>query len=305
MERAPRTGGIPAREDSGEQATRTPEATAAPAPFAVPRRLFEVDSTNRYLVDLCAAGLEDGLAVPDGYAVIAERQTAGRGRLGRRWEAPEASSVLCSILLLHDLAPDQLHLLTWAVALAAADACEEVARVDVTLKWPNDLLVGDRKIAGLLAEVVPPVPGAPTTPDGAPGPPTPGGAVVVGIGINVNWPTGWPRTDRSDPELERIASLGTALNRLVGREIDRDSLVERLLPATGNWSARARTAEGRRALTTSYRRRSSTIGRAVRVELAGETFVGQALDVDDAGCLLVESDANLRTVSAGDVVHLR
>src|SRR4051812_27340870 len=106
---------------------------------------------------------------PEGLAAVADHQTAGRGRLGRAWVAPPGASLLLSVLFRPDLAPERLHLTTAAVALAAAEACEAVAGVLPVLKWPNDLLVGDRKLAGVLAESRLP-------------------AVVVGIGLNVNWP---------------------------------------------------------------------------------------------------------------------
>ena len=113
----------------------------APIPFAVPERLEVVDSTNRYLADLAGSGLAGGIEVPAGYAVVAERQSAGRGRRGRHWEAPAGSAVLCSILLRPDLSAERLHLAVWAVALGAVQACAETAGVEPRLKWPNDLVV--------------------------------------------------------------------------------------------------------------------------------------------------------------------
>lgn len=267
-------------------------ANVVPTPFLVPEHQAVLDSTNRYLVDLAGSGLPDGSEVPEGYAILAERQTDGRGRLGRRWEAPAGSSVLCSILFRPDLDGEHLHLVAWAVALGAVQACKEVAGVDLSLKWPNDLVAGadERKVAGVLSEVLP------------------AGAlrgVVVGIGINVNWPRGWPPADSTDPDLLSIASRATSLNRVVGREIDRGDLVGRMLRVTGSWNERIGDHGGRFALASEYRRRSATIGREVRVELADETVGGRALDVDDAGCLLVSTDACIRTIAAGDVVHLR
>ena len=141
-----------------------------PVPFAVPEHLEVVDSTNRYLLDLARAGLDDGSEVPEGYAVVAERQSEGRGRLQRRWEAPTGTAVLCSILFRPDLPPEDLHLVPWAVALAALEACREVAGVELAPKWPNDLLAAargslperaasmagseGRKVAGVLSEIL-------------------------------------------------------------------------------------------------------------------------------------------------------
>lgn len=318
MEQVPQADGPPVPEWSVEQATRErrdddrvvvaePRAPS-PVPFAVPERLTVVDSTNRYLVGLVRTGLGDGSEVPEGYGVVADYQHEGRGRLQRRWEAPPGTAVLCSILLKPDLGLGQLHLAPWAVALAAVRACRATAGVELSLKWPNDLVTAGpagpgqpgprpgeqgRKVAGLLAEIV------------APGAPGAAGAVVVGIGINVNWPAGWPPADAKDPELAAIARRATSLNRIAGHSIDRDELVRQLLTSTGEASALLASSQGRRALASQYRRACATIGREVRVELGDETVAGIALDVDEAGCLLVSTGACIRTISAGDVVHLR
>ena len=114
--------------------------------FTNVRVLAEVDSTNRVVRHEADAGVAEGLVV------IAEHQTAGRGRLGRTWEAPASSAVLASILLRPGLAPSDLHLVTAAVALAARAACSSIGGVAVDLKWPNDLLAGEAKLAGILAE---------------------------------------------------------------------------------------------------------------------------------------------------------
>lgn len=126
--------------------------------FADVRRFESVDSTNRYLLDEARAG------APEGVVAVADHQTAGRGRLGRTWEAPPGAALLCSVLLRPALPVERLHLAVAVVSLAAKDALGGVP----ALKWPNDLLLGDLKLAGVLAEADLP-------------------AVVVGIGINVTW----------------------------------------------------------------------------------------------------------------------
>jgi len=283
----------------------------------VPEVLPLVGSTNRYLVDLVRAGLADGSQVPEGYAVVAEYQSQGRGRHERRWEAPPGSAVLCSILFRPGLGFEQFHLTAWVVALSAIEACRETAGVELSLKWPNDLVAleatsgqgrrgssartsGAKKVAGILSEVV----RSGTASDAATELDTES-AVVVGVGINVNWPRGWPPEDTDDPALASIAAHGTAINRLSGLEVDRFALVGRLLRCAGAMNARLATGQGRRELASHYRRACSTIGREVRVDLAEEAVVGTALDVDDAGRLLLATGACIRTISAGDVVHLR
>lgn len=269
-------------------------------PFAVPVSLQVVDSTNRYLADLVRTGLADGSPPPAGYAVVAEQQSAGRGRFDRRWEAPFGSAVLCSILFWPEVAIEQLHLTAWAVALAAVQACRDLTGVELSIKWPNDLLAGERKVAGILSEIVPVGPTS-TGPDAPRRPP----AVVVGLGLNLNWPSRWPPEDAEDTLLASIAARATALNRVVGHEIDRKELTARLLQSAGRWNQELASEQGRLGLATAYRRTCSTIGCQVRVELPDETIVGTALDIDDAGSLLVASGACLRTVAAGDVVHVR
>jgi BirA family biotin operon repressor/biotin-[acetyl-CoA-carboxylase] ligase len=234
------------------------------------RRHADIDSTNREAADLARAG------APEGVVVVAEHQTAGRGRLGRAWEAPPGSSLLVSVLLRPALDPARVHLASIAVALAAADACAEVAGVAPALKWPNDLMVDDRKLAGILAEV--------GFDRDAPA------WVVVGIGVNVNWPAELP------PEL---ADTATSANHVVGHEIDRERLFEVLL---------ARLADRYAALDSvaaEYRERCATIGRDVRVELPDGHLTGRAVDVDDDGHLVVDTCTGVRTVTAGDVVHVR
>jgi BirA family biotin operon repressor/biotin-[acetyl-CoA-carboxylase] ligase len=235
------------------------------------RRFDEIDSTNRYALDAARAGTAAGLVV------VADHQQSGRGRRGRVWTAPPGSSLLVSVLLRPRLAPDEVHVVTMAAALALVDAVRLVAGVDADLKWPNDLLVGERKLAGLLAEVDI----------------TGGGvvqAVVVGVGCNVGW-GGFPS------ELEETA---TACEREAGRPVERAALLDAFLDRL---AARIETLD---TVPGDYRARLVTLGRRVRVELADGTLEGVATDIDDRGRLVVQpSTGPPVTVAAGDVVHLR
>ncbi len=232
-------------------------------------RVEVTGSTNTDLVDSARAG------APFGSVLVADHQREGRGRLGRRWEAPPGSSLLVSILLPPELGRGHPQRLTQAVALAAAAACDDIAGVHPALKWPNDLLVGDRKLAGILAESV--VAGGRVD------------AVVVGLGVNVNWPP--------EPPTE-LAGLMTALNHEAGRDIDRFRLLDALLARLGatDWSG----------LAARYRADLSTLGRKVRADLGAVQIVGTAVDVTDEGELVVDGDDGRRhVITAGDVVHLR
>jgi BirA family biotin operon repressor/biotin-[acetyl-CoA-carboxylase] ligase len=231
----------------------------------------EIDSTNTYL------RAEAGRGAPAGTVAVADHQSAGRGRLDRRWEAPPGASLLASVLFRPEFDPAELHLCTAAVALAAAQACRSVAGVGPVLKWPNDLLVGEAKLAGVLAEA---------DFDG------PACAVVVGIGLNIAWP---------GPE----GVGGTCLNDLAAEPVDRHELLGALLGALTPRRAQLATAAGRRAVAAELRERCATLGQRVRVELAAEAVVGLATEVDDAGHLVVSTAEGPRTVTAGDVIHLR
>jgi BirA family biotin operon repressor/biotin-[acetyl-CoA-carboxylase] ligase len=237
-------------------------------------RLAEVDSTNTYLRRMARHGASAGLVA------VADHQTAGRGRLDRRWESPPGANLLASVLLRPSFGGEDLHLCSGAVALAAADACWEVAGVEPVLKWPNDLLLEGAKLAGVLAEAE--FAGSSLT------------AVVVGIGINVAWP--------GPPE-----AGGTCLDDVGGRTqpIDRQVLLDHLLNALEPRCALLEEGAGRRALADEVRRRCGTLGQQVRVTLAGEEITGRADAIDDAGRLAVITGSGLRSVSAGDVVHLR
>lgn len=280
----------------GEQAIPGQGAVAA-TPFVEPVRLAEVDSTNRYAADAARAG------APEGLVVLADLQTAGRGRRGRRWSAPAASAVLCSFLFRPRLDAGDLHLLPTLVGLAARRACLGAASgLDISLKWPNDLLVGERKLAGILSEVVPGAPAAELGP-----------AVVVGVGINVTWPAAGGGGEVGEVgegfDIQTATSLAAESD---GRQVDREAVATELVAAVnalyGGLFAGAAGRPSRRAcmrLMSEYRSACSTIGSRVRVELIDEKFEGTALDVTDEGTLLVATRACVRTVDAGDVVHVR
>jgi BirA family biotin operon repressor/biotin-[acetyl-CoA-carboxylase] ligase len=238
------------------------------------RRFEEIDSTNTYLREQARLG------APDGTVAVAEHQTAGRGRLDRRWEAPPGASLLLSVLLRPSLDPPQLHLCTAAVAMAAAQACHKVAGVDVRLKWPNDLVVGDAKLAGVLAEAEFDAQSV--------------RSVVVGIGVNLAWP---------GPE----GVGGTCLDDLRGSgpAVDREQLLGAVLAALGRRRPLLDDPAGRSQLAAELRERCATLGADVRVELPGAEIVGVASGIDDAGHLIVQTAEGTQVVAAGDVVHLR
>ncbi len=243
--------------------------------------LAEVDSTNSY----AAAALREG--APDGLVVVADRQLAGRGRKGRSWYAPEGSGLLCSIGFRPGVEVEHFHLLSSIVALGAIEAIEALGDVRARIKWPNDLLVSGKKVAGLLAELVGDV--APV-------------GVVVGIGINLSWPAGWPEND-SDPEVRAIAGTATTLATVSERPIERDELLSEMLAALDR---RYEMTLSRRfgAVMDEYRLACSTIGREVEVVQQQQRLIGRAVTVADDGRLVLEQGARTVMVEVGDVVHL-
>jgi BirA family biotin operon repressor/biotin-[acetyl-CoA-carboxylase] ligase len=240
-------------------------------------------STNTDLIQRARAGEPEQV-------LVADEQTAGRGRLGRSWQAPPGGSLLCSVLVREDLAASDAARVTMALGVAATDACRSVAPVDVGLKWPNDLVAvgvgddgGDRKVSGMLAESV--LDGDRVA------------AIVAGIGVNVNWPDDLPG---------ELGATATSLRHLAGRDvddgIDRVDLLVALLRGL-----EANLAGDHAALLGAYRERSATLGRHVRIEQAAGTWTGRARDVTAAGALVVEPTGGgaVREVHAADVVHLR
>jgi BirA family transcriptional regulator, biotin operon repressor / biotin---[acetyl-CoA-carboxylase] ligase len=244
-------------------------------------------STNADLLARAAAG------APEGVVLAAEEQTAGRGRLGRSWVSPPRAALTFSLLVRPDtVSPARRGWLPLLAGVSVASAVRAAADVDARLKWPNDVLAGPAKLAGILAEAA-------------------GDAVVVGIGLNVSTelaelPPPGPTPGGALPATSlRVLGVGTC---------DRERLLTEILAAFEHWYQAWRQAGGdpdRCGLRAEYTRLCATIGRRVRVELpGGQLLSGLAAGVDPDGRLLVRvsgpggPDAEV-PVAAGDVVHLR
>jgi BirA family transcriptional regulator, biotin operon repressor / biotin---[acetyl-CoA-carboxylase] ligase len=256
---------------------------ALPGFFAPVEMVASLPSTMARAAELAAGGAAEGATV------LAEEQTAGRGRLGRTWVAPPGSSLLLSVVLRPPLPSEAVWLTVAAAGVALAGAVEAVApgpagAVPVGLKWPNDLELGGRKAAGLLAEAH--LEGERLD------------WVVLGMGVNVA-----QRREDLPPELaDRATSVALAL----GVPVDRAALL-------AAWAERF--VDGYRHLAAgepgpvlaAYRRRLVTLGRRVRADrVAAEPVVGAAVDLTATGALVVQTDAGARVdVLAADVHHLR
>jgi BirA family transcriptional regulator, biotin operon repressor / biotin---[acetyl-CoA-carboxylase] ligase len=239
----------------------------------------ETGSTNADLLARSAAGEDIAGAV-----LIAEHQSAGRGRHGRRWSAPPRSQLALSVGVdVSDVAPDAWGWLPLAAGVAVVDAVAEVAGVAAGLKWPNDVQVGPQespgKLAGILAEVA-----------------APARTVVVGLGVNATMTA----EEAPDPVAVSLAMLGVDA-------VDRDRLAAAVLRHLAVVTTRWRRADGRDdALGADYRARSRTLGSRVRATLPGDRAVeGVAEGIDGVGRLQIRTSGDLVTVSAGDITHLR
>ncbi|OZC62220.1 biotin--[acetyl-CoA-carboxylase] ligase [Rhodococcus sp. 06-621-2] len=244
-------------------------------------RLDVVEQTGSTNADLIAN--VHGLA--DRTALVAEQQDSGRGRHSRPFVGPPRSQLLFSVLVkFPGIDPAVLGWLPLLAGVAVVDSLRTVAAVDAALKWPNDVLIEGRKVAGILAEVA----------EHGPNP-----CVVVGIGLNVTM---------TESELPVPTATSLALENAA--VVDRSTLLRSILRAIGaeidswrnsNWNTEH--------LAHRYRERCDTIGRRVRVELPGDrTMIGEATDVDDQGRIVVrtdDADTGTVAVAAGDVTHLR
>lgn len=249
-----------------------------------------VDSTGSTNADLAAAA---GEGAPEGAVLVAEEQVTGRGRLGRSWSAPARSGLTFSVLLRPTVPPARHGWLPLLFGVAAASAVRRVAEVDVRLKWPNDLLAGELKLAGVLAERVE-------------------DAVIIGMGLNVTLREAElpvPTATSLAIELARAGrpAHGHDLERVAGT--DRDPLLRAILRELEqhyrDWTAADGDADAS-GLRAAYQAASATIGREVRVELPGDrTLTGTATGVDASGQLQVSAPDGEHTLSAGDVVHVR
>lgn len=237
----------------------------------------ETVSTN---ADLAEAARDDA---PEGTAIVADHQSAGRGRLSRGWDFPPRSGLALSMLVRPDTVPAArwpwLPLLT---GIAVYEVVRATSGVDCALKWPNDVLVGERKLAGILVERT-------ETPTGP--------AAVVGVGLNVSL---------SEDELPVPTATSLALEGAT--TLDRSVIVRSLMRAFESLYRAWAAAEGDPAqgMLESYVRRCSTVGSQVRVQLPdGSTMAGTAEAVNADGQLVVASAGQRRALSAGDVIHVR
>jgi BirA family biotin operon repressor/biotin-[acetyl-CoA-carboxylase] ligase len=242
------------------------------------RRLDVVESTGSTNADLLAR--QAAGADINGAVLVAEHQSAGRGRLGRSWSTPPRSAIALSVGVdAGGLAPSAWGWLPLLTGVAVTDAVHATTGIEPGLKWPNDILVGTGKLGGILAEVAAPAP-----------------VIVIGIGLNVTV------TAAEAPD-----SRATSLLMLGSTMLDRTALLGSILAELSARIDRWRSVGGTDpALVADYRARSVTLGTQVRALLPGDReIVGTATDLDEFGQLHIDTGAQIVAVSAGDITHLR
>jgi BirA family biotin operon repressor/biotin-[acetyl-CoA-carboxylase] ligase len=236
-----------------------------------------LDSTNSKAYQLGLNGAKEG------EVVIAESQEKGRGRLGRQWFSPPFLNLYISVILRPKILPHQASLITLMAAVATADAIEKFSGLLPLIKWPNDILLRDRKVAGLLNEIHSEMDRI--------------HFVILGIGVNLNM----------DGKMfsKEIRPVATSLKIEIGRTVSRKAFLQFLLRELEGWYS-IFLKEGSGAVLKAWRDRAHIKGRRVKVTSFRETLAGVAVDVDSDGALILETeDGKRKRIVAGDIQYKR
>jgi BirA family biotin operon repressor/biotin-[acetyl-CoA-carboxylase] ligase len=234
-----------------------------------------MDSTNSVAYQLALQGAEEG------EIVVAESQKKGRGRLGRKWFSPPLTNLYLSVILRPEIPPQQASLITLMAAVATAGAIQKLSGLQPMIKWPNDILLKNRKVAGLLNEIHSEMDRI--------------HFVILGIGVNLNM----------DEKMfsKEIRGLATSLKRETGQSISRKAFLQTLLEELEIWYE-IFLKEGAAPVLKAWRERAQIQGRSVKVTSFGEVLSGTAIDVDSDGALILETkEGEQKRVVAGDVVY--
>ncbi len=252
-------------------------------PFAVTRELnTKVLGRKVYYFDSLSSTMDVAMQLgmkgcPSGTLVLAESQTKGRGRLGRGWFSPKYKGIYLSLILRPKLLPAQASILTLLAAVGICEAIKDIAGIDTQIKWPNDILVGQKKLGGILTELMASVDEV--------------NFVIIGIGLNVN------------NDKKTLVSAATSLKEQRKEFINRISLLQELLrKIEGNFLLLEK--KGSQSIIEKWRRYSITLGKRVKVYCQREHIEGEAVDIDMDGGLLIRNDSGIiKKVMSGDVVH--
>jgi len=242
----------------------------------VGKKIYYFDSLSSTMDTAMQLGMKGS---PCGTLVLAESQAKGRGRLGREWLSPKYKGIYLSLILRPKIPPAQASVLTLLAAVSACEAIKEVAGIDTRIKWPNDILIGSKKIGGILTELV-------ASMDAV-------NFVIIGMGLNVN-------NDR-----KILLSSATSLSQQKKENIDRVILLQQILRDIEK-NYLVFSAKGAGPIIEKWRHYNITLGNRVKVYFQKEHIEGEAADIDTDGGLLVRADSGVvNKVMAGDVVHCR
>jgi BirA family biotin operon repressor/biotin-[acetyl-CoA-carboxylase] ligase len=232
-----------------------------------------VPSTMNIAMDLAIKGCKDGTLV------CAEGQYKGRGRLNRFWSSPKHKGIYFSLVLRPEISPAESPKLTLLSAISVCEAIRNFTKLDCLIKWPNDLIISNKKLGGILTEMNAEMDMVKF--------------VIVGIGINVNTPE------------SLLPPQATSLKDRLGKRISRIELTKQILVNMDREYVLA-MRDGFKSIISKWRKLSATLGHRVRVHFHHEYIEGQAIDIDEEGALLVKKDSGIvERITAGDIVRVR
>ena len=233
-----------------------------------------------YLASTMDIAMQLGMqAAPSGTLVLAESQTKGRGRLGRSWFSPKYKGIYLSLILRPGILPAASPILTLLSAVSICEAIKKVVDLDAQIKWPNDVFIHNKKVAGILTEMNAEVDKV--------------NFVVTGIGLNVN------------NDKKSLIAQATSLKEQAGASVNRILLLQELLRRIEN-NYFLLEDKGSQVIVDKWRNFSFTLGRRVKVYCQNKHIEGSAVDIDNDGGLLIRKDSGLmQKVSSGDVMHCR
>ena len=236
-----------------------------------------VGSTNVTAAELAEKGAAEGIVV------LADSQEKGKGRLGRFWISPSGVNIYMSIIMRPEADPEDATLLTLMAAVGCTIALRRVTDLNISIKWPNDLMASDKKLGGILTEMKT----------------CPGRVIfaIIGIGINVN-----VDIDVFPYDVKKIA---TSVKNETSKVYSRTEIIAEILNELDKWY-KILKGMGKKILLTEWQRLTSTLGREVKVSVGKETFAGLAESLDDKGMLILRlMSGELKRISSGDLTILR
>lgn len=236
-----------------------------------------LNSTNTSAMEFAEKGC------PEGTVIIADSQTSGKGRLGRKWLSPPGKNLYMSIILRPAFSPRDAAVVTLMSAVACASSIKRLSAIPISIKWPNDIIVSNKKLGGILTEIKADMDKI--------------FYAVVGIGININLTVEEMPAD--------IKGIATSIKNETGSAISRTQAALEILKELDKWYCLL-LMSGKKPIIQEWRLLSSTIGCAVKVTVGDKIFAGVAEDIDEEGMLLVKQpDNSMKKISSGDVTILR